>query len=83
MYKTGIALSFGLLMAVGNASAAPLQSFSTPKEMTSLEQFLKLIGPQELKAACCKTCRKGKACGNSCISRDKSCRKGVGCACNG
>ena len=31
---------------------------------------------------CCKICRKGKACGNSCISRSKTCRKPPGCACN-
>ncbi|MDF1791697.1 MAG: hypothetical protein P1U88_07305 [Thalassobaculaceae bacterium] len=34
-------------------------------------------------AACCKICRKGKACGNSCISRDKSCHRPPGCACDG
>lgn len=33
-------------------------------------------------AECCKICRKGKACGDSCISRDKTCRKGPGCACD-
>jgi len=33
--------------------------------------------------ACCKTCSKGKACGDSCISRDKTCHKGQGCACDG
>jgi endonuclease YncB( thermonuclease family) len=32
---------------------------------------------------CCKVCRKGKACGNSCISRRYTCRKPVGCACDG
>lgn len=32
--------------------------------------------------ACCKTCRRGKACGNSCISRNMVCRKGPGCACD-
>ena len=32
---------------------------------------------------CCKTCTTGKACGDSCISRDKTCRVGSGCACNG
>jgi hypothetical protein len=32
---------------------------------------------------CCKICRKGKACGNSCISRSYRCHKGRGCACNG
>lgn len=33
--------------------------------------------------SCCKVCRAGKACGNSCISRDKECHKGKGCACDG
>ena len=32
---------------------------------------------------CCKVCHKGKACGDSCIARDKTCKKGKGCACNG
>lgn len=32
---------------------------------------------------CCKTCSKGKACGDSCIARDKACHKGPGCACDG
>ena len=36
-----------------------------------------------LNAACCKTCRKGKACGNSCISRSKTCHQPPGCACDG
>ena len=31
---------------------------------------------------CCKICRKGKACGDSCISRAKRCRKPPGCACD-
>ena len=33
--------------------------------------------------ACCKFCKKGKACGNSCISRRSTCRMPRGCACNG
>lgn len=32
---------------------------------------------------CCKMCRTGKACGNSCISRNKTCHQPPGCACNG
>ncbi len=31
---------------------------------------------------CCKVCRKGKACGNSCIRASYTCRKGQGCACD-
>ena len=40
-------------------------------------------GPVCAKGGCCKTCSAGKACGDSCISRDKACKKGRGCACNG
>lgn len=32
---------------------------------------------------CCKTCHKGKACGDSCIAREKECHKPPGCACDG
>jgi hypothetical protein len=32
---------------------------------------------------CCKICSAGKACGDTCISRDKTCRVGAGCACDG
>ncbi len=31
--------------------------------------------------SCCKVCSKGKPCGDSCISRSKTCHKGIGCAC--
>ena len=34
------------------------------------------------KQECCKVCRKGKACGDTCISRKKTCRKPAGCACD-
>jgi hypothetical protein len=34
-------------------------------------------------AACCKICTVGKACGDTCISRDKECHVGSGCACDG
>jgi competence protein ComEC len=31
---------------------------------------------------CCRVCSTGKACGNSCIARDRQCHKPAGCACN-
>ena len=34
------------------------------------------------KTSCCKVCRTGKACGNSCISRQYTCHKAPGCACD-
>ena len=42
-----------------------------------------LVANGLVAAACCKVCRKGKACGDSCISRAKTCWKGPGCACDG
>ena len=39
--------------------------------------------PDVASAECCKICRKGKACGDSCIAKSKQCTKGPGCACDG
>ena len=40
-------------------------------------------GSDTVGGVCCKICTTGKACGDSCISRDKTCQVGAGCACNG
>jgi hypothetical protein len=31
---------------------------------------------------CCRACRKGKACGDGCISAERQCKKDQGCACS-
>jgi predicted lipoprotein len=46
------------------------------------EESLEHSHAQLLATVCCKTCRKGKACGNSCISRTKACHQPPGCACD-
>ncbi len=43
--------------------------------------FLSMVSCGE-EETCCKTCSTGKACGDSCISTDKSCDVGPGCACD-
>ena len=43
---------------------------------------LSATGKEQVADSCCKRCSKGKACGDSCISRDRSCKKGPGCACD-
>lgn len=35
------------------------------------------------QGGCCRMCSKGKACGNSCISRSNTCHQPRGCACDG
>ena len=42
-----------------------------------------IVPQQPPSQSCCKVCRTGKACGDSCISRDKTCNSPPGCACNG
>ena len=37
---------------------------------------------EDSESTCCKICVTGKACGNSCISKNYSCSKPPGCACN-
>lgn len=39
--------------------------------------------PASPSRSCCRVCTTGKACGNSCIARWKTCRVGAGCACDG
>ena len=82
----------GLLCCSLLGSAAPLYSqtvlLSGPvPKMTAAQALALMRGPKaDLEATlvrCCKTCSKGKACGDSCISRDKKCSKAAGCACNG
>ena len=46
------------------------------------EITLKRDDARQLAQACCRICRKGKACGNACISRAKTCQKPPGCACD-
>ena len=44
----------------------------------------KLKQPASISSSttCCKICSKGKACGNTCIARSRTCYKTSGCACN-
>lgn len=32
---------------------------------------------------CCKVCKTGKPCGNTCIAKTETCHVGSGCACQG
>lgn len=81
---TGWAQDAAAAAIVAAPSASPL--ISIPPSAAPSDPWTRILelqgGPTLFLAACCKTCRKGKACGDSCISRSYSCRKGVGCACD-
>ena len=54
---------------------------STPTPAPAIREW---TPPAEAQPqSCCKICRKGKACGDSCISRSYTCHVGSGCACDG
>jgi hypothetical protein len=60
--------------------------FMVPRASSQLPHSLRVTGPPISTPAaqyCCKTCTVGKACGNTCISREKTCHVGPGCACDG
>jgi hypothetical protein len=38
--------------------------------------------PEAAPDECCRTCKKGKACGDGCIAREAECSEPPGCACN-
>ena len=63
----------------GQPGKGPVQMCETAVPLTQLAQTDPDCTPRE---QCCKVCSKGKACGNSCIRSDYTCRKGRGCACD-
>lgn len=73
-----IYLAAALLLANANPPSAPPVDGRDPSQ--SQPKKLERIVP--LAESCCKTCRSGKACGDSCIARDKTCTKPPGCACD-
>jgi hypothetical protein len=66
-----------LLSAGGEPPAQMSASSTRAAEPTTL-----LATQPTLQVECCKICRKGKACGNTCIARDKDCHQPPGCACD-
>jgi len=76
----------GLVAVTGWSSAVPaastadaeLQDTGTLLLANPIGRPLACVPPEQ----CCKVCRKGKACGNTCIHAAYDCHKGRGCACN-
>lgn len=81
-------IGLSLLAPTAEAGSAKIGLISYPTAFASQEEptvaeRLRGTSTQIWSAACCKVCRKGKACGDSCIKRSYTCHKGRGCACDG
>lgn len=78
-------------LRVGAGAAAVIGLLSTmpvsAANVLRLPVWLKSPPPRNMSRipvqSCCKHCRKGKACGNTCISQNDECYKDAGCACDG
>jgi uncharacterized protein YraI len=70
-------------VAVVSAPAAPaVEATAIPSQPPVVVEQPASTATSAPAVACCKVCRAGKACGDSCISADKTCDKAPGCACN-
>lgn len=89
---------FAMMSFEGTASDLGTKGIATQDQSVSLGtislvDFAPLVEPSAkaklpyspaIKVAqCCKICRTGKACGNSCISKNYECHQPPGCACDG
>ena len=75
--------SFGLCVAlVLFGAGVALAQHATPQLERVEPTLVQSVEPQRSEE-CCKICRKGKACGDTCVSRDKDCHQPPGCACDG
>ncbi|KUF08871.1 hypothetical protein [Pseudoponticoccus marisrubri] len=74
-----------LILCAGLVGAEPASVMDHPgaDPVSPGQRIFDLLDRDALAQSCCKVCRKGKACGDSCISRSLTCRKGQGCACDG
>ena len=55
----------------------------TTQEYAGAQSAPKAVPAAPPARRCCTICSTGKACGNSCIARNRTCRQPPGCACNG
>ena len=83
IYITLVALTASLVFGFNE-----INDSSNKVDLNDLDpQFNKIELPgfetDPARMACCKICKKGKACGDSCINKSYTCHKPPGCACNG
>ncbi len=70
-------------LAQSSAPDAATLEVTQPGIQERLQNLLDKDGAGAITKSCCKICRKGKACGHSCISRNYRCNQPPGCACDG
>lgn len=84
IWLAALCLSLSLIAVAAPAPEAPDAGDLAPLVTDGVSTLPDVMRDSEvISQQCCKVCRKGKACGNSCISRSYNCTKPPGCACDG
>ena len=60
-----------------------IETRSETESRTSVEVHVNSSEVVAPSRRCCRTCRAGKACGDTCITADRTCHVAPGCACDG
>jgi hypothetical protein len=60
--------------------ALPMSTAEAPAQAPAVTRALP-TATAEAPAQCCRICKKGKPCGDGCISAERQCKKDEGCAC--
>lgn len=83
-----------LMLLLGASSPSTAFDESTGEEATQMQSMQRVDADsgtnlliknyaQPMQQRCCKICKVGKACGDTCIDRDYQCHQPPGCACDG
>ena len=79
-----IAVEWPIPSSGTNAATLDSESLQCPVSTSVDQRSVEQSGPGvQVAQRCCKICKKGKACGNSCINRSYTCHQPPGCACDG
>lgn len=78
---TVLALEDGSFTVTTGIAGHPRDSVS-PRHVSPRDSSRDTAVARQPARACCRICRRGKACGNSCISRSYQCHRPPGCACD-
>jgi hypothetical protein len=78
---TGFGLEESADQAPTVTGALPMSSAEAPAQAPAMTGALSRA-TAEVPAQCCRLCKKGKPCGDGCISAERQCKKDEGCACS-
>lgn len=86
-FLDNVPVSFQNKLETFTSEVCEIANYSSEQETTitttQTVAYEECSAPTDGGQSCCRTCKTGKACGDSCINKSYTCTKPKGCACNG